>query len=895
VIIEKFTFQAQDAIERASRLAVKSEHRYITPWHLLHGMLEQEGSQAQNYLTQAGANLDTLGAKVDGQLLAQPKAKLESQQTPINREMEKVFIHAEEASVSMADKYIGINHVMLAMMELEELLSAFEEAGLDKDNLTTVLKQAPKGRFRAGELAPGEFEYLTKYTTDLTERARQGNLDPVIGRDAEIRQTIQVLSRRLKSNPVIIGEPGVGKTAVLEGLAQRIAAGDVPEDLQSAAVLALDLGQLIAGAKYRGEFEERLKRVIEEVTDAGNIILFIDEIHMLVGAGASGGAMDASNLIKPALSRGEIRCVGATTLEEYRKHIEKDAALMRRFQIVMVDEPTVEDTISILRGIKEKYEVHHGVRILDSAVNAAAKLSHRYIGDRFLPDKAIDLLDQTAAFMRIGLASKPEEIDEIDRQIVQSEIEVRALEGDTDKHAVERLNLLKQQLEELKAKSKEFTDRWEKEKRAITEVQEAKKQLEEAKREMEQKIREEDFARVAELQYKVIPECEKALEEYGDVDISDTHFLREAISEEDVAETVSRWTGIPVSKMMDSERDRLLHLEDLLRQRVVGQEDALSVIAKAVRRSRAAVQNPNRPIASFLMLGPSGVGKTESAKALAEFMFDDERALIRIDMSEFMEKHSVARLVGAPPGYVGFEEGGVLTNKVRRKPYSVILFDEVEKGHPDVFNLFLQLLDDGRLTDSQGQTVNFTNTIVLMTSNLGAENIEPVETEEEIQQMNERIMQAVRSHFRPEFLNRLDDILVFRQLTPEVMRPIVDIQLKRLQNLLLDREIQLDVTEEAKELLAAQGFNPMYGARPLQRVIQSRLQDPLAEAIIEGAVQEGQTIVVSVDDGNFVIGSDGGPAAVVETAPGEPSATDEPSSQSEDEKSTSSDLSEDSD
>jgi ATP-dependent Clp protease ATP-binding subunit ClpB len=543
--------------------------------------------------------------------------------------------------------------------------------------------------------------------------------------------------------------------------------------------------------------------------------------------------------------------------------------------------------------VKEKYDVHHGVRMLDSALTAAAKLSYRYITDRFLPDKAIDLIDQTAASIRIALASKPEEIDAIDRQIVQVEIEIRALENDTDKHAVERLGLLSQELVELKAKSAELTEKWEKEKRAITEVQEAKKALEEARREMEQKVREEDFARVAELQYKTIPECEKILEEYADVDISDSRFLREAIDDEDVAETVSKWTGIPVSKMMGSERDRLLSLEDLLRQRVVGQDDALTVIAKAVRRSRAAVQNPDRPIASFLMLGPSGVGKTESAKALAEFMFDDERALVRIDMSEFMEKHSVARLVGAPPGYVGYEEGGLLTNKVRRKPYSVILFDEAEKGHPDVFNLFLQLLDDGRLTDSQGQTVSFTNTIVLMTSNLGAESIQPTETEEEIQQMNDGIMQAVRSHFRPEFLNRLDDILIFRQLTPEVMRPIVDIQLKRLQNLLMDREIHLDVTEEAKALLAEQGFNPLYGARPLQRVIQARVQDALAEAIIEGTIQEEQTVAVTVDDGNFIVGTANLNDSAPEMKQDELTGAEEASSQSEDDGPGSSDSDKD--
>jgi len=853
MIIEKFSVKAQEVIESACRLAVRKDHEYVTPWHMLSVMLKPNDDLTRNYLSQTPIDLEALGARVDGKLLTQSKGKADSSQTPINRELEKVFILAEEAGNRAKEKYIGINHIMLGMLSSEEITQAFVDAGANKQELESLLSQPQKSRFSAE--GGGDFEYLAKYTRDLTERARQGGLDPVIGRDKEVRLAIQILSRRLKNNPIIIGEPGVGKTAIVEGLAQRIVNGEVPEDLKAAAILSLDMGQLIAGAKFRGEFEERFKRLLQEVIDAGNVMLFIDEIHMLIGAGGSEGAMDAANLIKPALSRGEIRCIGATTLEEYRKHFEKDTALMRRFQTVIIDEPTIDETITILRGVKEKYEVHHGIQILDAALVAAAKLSKRYIMDRFLPDKAVDLIDQASASLRIGLSSKPEEINDIDRRIVELEIEVRALKNETDSQTTERLKNLNQEMEELKEKSAQLTEKWEKEKRALTEVQDAKKELEEAKREMEQKIREEDFARVAELQYKVIPKCNKVLEEFADVDTSGKEFLRKAITEDDIADTVSRLTTIPVSKIMSSEIDKLMHLEDHLRRRVIGQDDVLTVIAKAVRRSRAGVQNPSRPIASFLMLGPTGVGKTEVCKALAEFMFDDESALTRIDMSEFMEKHTVARLVGAPPGYVGYEEGGVLTNSVRRKPYSVILFDEVEKGHSDVFNLFLQLLDDGRLTDSQGQTVNFSNTIVLMTSNLGSESIRPAETEEEIQEMNAGIMKAVRSHFRPEFINRLDDILVFKQLTLECMKTIADIQIKRLAKLLKEKEIKLQVNDEALLLLGNLGFNPLMGARPLNRVIQTRLQDPLAEDIIAGKIKTGDTVYVTATGDELFIGT----------------------------------------
>ncbi|SEM09224.1 ATP-dependent Clp protease ATP-binding subunit ClpB [Syntrophus gentianae] len=854
MLIEKFSVKAQDYIESACRLAVKRDHEYVTPWHMLSVMLKPNDDLTRNYLSQTEMNLEALGARVDGKLLTQPKGKEGTSQTPINRDLEKVFILAEEESQRTKEKYIGIHHIVLGMLATEDIAEAFFDAGADQPELEALLRQPQRGRFSGGDSESGDFEYLAKYTLDLTERARKGELDPVIGRDQEVRFAIQILSRRLKNNPIIIGEPGVGKTAIVEGLAQRIISGDVPEDLKSAAILSLDMGQLIAGAKYRGEFEERFKRLLQEVSDAGNVILFIDEIHMLIGAGGSEGAMDAANLIKPALSRGEIRCIGATTLEEYRKHFEKDAALMRRFQVVMVEEPSLDETVTILRGVKKKYEVHHGVQILDAALVAAAKLSNRYITDRFLPDKAVDLIDQASASLRISLSSKPEEIDKIDRRIVDLEVESHALQQEAETENEERLSHLQKEIEELKESSQKLTERWEKEKKALTEVQKAKKTLEEANQEMEQKIREEDFSRVAELQYKIIPQCNKILEEYADVDLSDKGFLRRTITEDDIADTVSRLTNIPVSKLLGSEIDKLLHLEDHLRQRVIGQDHVLSTIAKAIRRSRAGVQNPNRPIASFLMLGPTGVGKTEVCKTLAEFMFDDERSLVRIDMSEFMEKHSVARLVGAPPGYVGYEEGGILTNTIRRKPYSVILFDEVEKGHADVFNLFLQLLDDGRLTDSHGQTVNFSNTVVLMTSNLGSESIRPAETEEEIQEMNAQIMKAVRSHFRPEFINRLDDILVFKQLTLEGMKIIADIQLKRLAKLLKDKDIQLQVKDEVLTLLAELGFNPLMGARPLNRVIQTRLQDPLAEDIIAGNIKPGDTVTVSVAENSFVLG-----------------------------------------
>ncbi len=854
MIIENFSVVAQGAIENACRLAVKKEHQNVTPWHMLSGIIDQE--QSGNLFKSAGVDIEKLKTKISNHLLTLPKALANAQETPINRELEKIFIAAEEAVDAMDDKYIGIPHLLIAMLDNKAIAEVFEEAGINREEFLSFLKDSKKG-FKGGRDLSGEFEYLNTYTTDLTAYAREGKFDPIIGRNNDIKLIIQVLSRRIKSNPVIIGEPGVGKTAIVEGLAQRIASVDVPKDLENTSILALDMGQILAGAKFRGEFEDRFKKVIQEITDAGDVILYIDELHMIVGAGGgSEGAMDAANLLKPALSRGEIRCMGSTTLEEYRKYIEKDTALMRRFQTVMVEEPTIEETLTILRGIKEKYEIHHGVQILDAALSSAASLSHRYITDRFLPDKAIDLIDQTAATVRIELASKPKEIEEIDRKIVQHKIEMRALENETDDKMVELFEKTKASLEQLEQESRVLTEKWELEKNAITEVQDARKKLDDAKKELETKIKEQDFSRVAELQYKIIPKCEEVLEKYADVDVSDTKFVKRAINDEDIATTVSNLTGIPVAKMLGEEKERLINLEEHLQQRVKGQDHAIEVIAKAVRRARAGVQDAQRPLASFLMLGPTGVGKTELAKTLAEFMFNDERSLIRFDMSEFMEKHSVARLVGAPPGYVGYDEGGLLTNKVRRKPYSVVLFDEVEKGHPDVFNLFLQLFDDGRLTDSQGQVVNFTNTIILMTSNLGSENIKPVESEEDARIMNQGIMDAVRSHFRPEFLNRLDDILVFQQLTEDVMKPIVGIQLGRLEKLLADKNIKLEVDDDARELLAREGFNPLYGARPLKRVIQTRLQDLLAEKIIQGEIKEEDTVFVTAGGNEIIIGTE---------------------------------------
>ena len=847
MIIEKFNLKAQESIEGACRFAVERDHSVVTPWHLLATFLELKNNIGRQYLDQTSVDMLKLAEIINFKLQLQPKAASNAQQTPINRDLERLFICAEKSALIIGDKYIGINHLLLSFWELEELGAVLSEAGGTRDGLLKVFGNMIQSGYTSTENT-GQFEYLNKYTRDLTAMALQGQIDPVIGRDDEINLAIQVLCRRIKNNPIIIGEPGVGKTAVVEGLAQRIILGDVPGDLVGCSVLALDMGLLLAGAKFRGEFEERLKRLLQETIEAGNVIIFIDEIHNLVGAGKAEGSMDAANLLKPALARGEIRCIGTTTNEEYRKHFEKDAAIIRRFQVVHLDEPDDKTTLMILRGIKEKYEMHHGIRITEAGLVAAIRFSRRYIADRFLPDKAIDLIDQTAATVRIALSAKPHELEILDRQLVEMEIEFYSLTNELNET---RKNQLNKELLELREKSRQMTDRWGLEKQAITEVQNASKLLEEARREMAQKIRDEDFVRVAELQHKLIPQAEKILAKYADFDISEIHPQKNFIDEHDIAATVGRLTGIPVTKMLDSEQQRLLQLESHLTKRVVGQEAAVSSVSKAIRRARTNIQDANRPLGSFLMLGPTGVGKTELAKTLAQFLFNDDLAMIRIDMSEFMEKHSVARLTGSPPGYVGYEEGGVLTNQVRIKPYSVILLDEVEKAHPDVFNLFLQVLDEGRLTDSQGQLVNFTNTLILMTSNLASEYIEPVESEQEQQRMQSQIMEKVRSHFRPEFLNRLDDILIFRQLTLDSMRPITDIQLSRLAKCLEERNINLDITNEAVNSLAQSGYNPLYGARPLKRVIQSKLQDPLAELLLTGGIKDGQRVIVDIVNGEL--------------------------------------------
>jgi ATP-dependent Clp protease ATP-binding subunit ClpB len=841
--IEKFTERSRGFLQAAQTIAIREFHQRITPEHLLKALLDDEEGAASGLIKAAGGNPQSAKQAVEAEIARQPKVQgAGAGQPQITSELVRVLDAAQQAAGRAGDEYVAQDRLLVALAASDNPAGrALKSAGTSAQALEKAVNDVRKGRKVTSPNAEASFDALKKYARDLTAVAREGKLDPVIGRDEEIRRTIQVLARRTKNNPVLIGEPGVGKTAIVEGLALRIVNGDVPEALKNKKLLSLDLGAMVAGSKYRGEFEERLKAVLKEIEAAqGEVVLFIDELHNLVGAGRAEGSMDASNLIKPELARGALHCIGATTLDEYRKHIEKDAALARRFQPVFVGEPSVEDTISILRGIKEKYELHHGVRIADGALVAAATLSNRYISDRFLPDKAIDLVDEAASRLRMEVDSKPEELDELDRRLIQLKIEREALRKESDPASRERLEKLEKELAELEERSNAMTAAWNAEKEKVADTQKLKEELDRAKSEVEVAQRRGDLGRASELLYGVIPGIEKKLAASGDGTL-----VNEAVTEKDIAGVVARWTGIPVDKMLEGERAKLLRMEDGLRKRVIGQEEALKAVSNAVRRARAGLQDPNRPIGSFLFLGPTGVGKTELTKALAEFLFDDERAMVRIDMSEFMEKHAVARLIGAPPGYVGYEEGGVLTEAVRRRPYQVVLFDEVEKAHEDVFNVLLQVLDDGRLTDGQGRTVDFKNTIIVLTSNLGSDVLAAQREGEPAALVQGQVMAAVRAHFRPEFLNRLDEIVLFRRLQRSDMAAIVQIQLGHLRRLLADRKIDLELDRFALEWLASEGYDSTYGARPLKRVIQRGLQNPMAGLILEGAVKEGETVHIS--------------------------------------------------
>jgi ATP-dependent Clp protease ATP-binding subunit ClpB len=844
--IEKFTERARGFIQAAQTIAIRDYHQRITPEHLLKALLDDEQGAAAGLIRAAGGDPARAKSVVEAELAKQAKVSGGGAGQPqLTPELVRALDAAQQISQRAGDGFVAQDRLLqgLAAGAGTPAAGALRLAGVDQAKLEAAVAELRNGRTVDSQNAEEQFDALKKYARDITDAARNGKLDPVIGRDEEIRRTIQVLARRTKNNPVLIGEPGVGKTAIVEGLALRIVKGDVPEALKEKRVMALDLGAMVAGAKYRGEFEERLKGVLKEVEEAaGDIILFIDEMHTLVGAGKADGAMDASNLIKPALARGELHCVGATTLDEYRKHVEKDAALARRFQPVFVGEPSVADTISILRGIKEKYELHHGVRIADGALVAAATLSNRYITDRFLPDKAIDLVDEAASRLRMQVDSKPEELDAVDRDLMRLRIEREALKKEDDAASRDRLQKLERELAELEERSRAMTTRWEAEKAKVVVTQKAKEELDKARTELELAERKGDFARAGELKYGLIPGLEKQIASAGD---GDGRLVNEAVTEEGIAAVVSRWTGIPVEKMLEGERAKLLRMEGVLRQRVVGQEEALEAVSKAVRRARAGLQDPSRPIGSFLFLGPTGVGKTELVKTLANFLFDDERAMTRIDMSEYLEKHSVARLIGAPPGYVGYDEGGALTEAVRRRPYQVLLFDEVEKAHDDVFNVLLQVLDDGRLTDGQGRTVDFRNTIIVLTSNLGSTAIADLPESDDIEQARPAVMRAVRDRFRPEFLNRLDEIVLFRRLARGDMAAIVDIQLGRLRKLLVEKQITLELDDSAREWLAEAGYDPAYGARPLKRVIQRSLQDRLAGLLLEGRVRDGERLMVT--------------------------------------------------
>jgi ATP-dependent Clp protease ATP-binding subunit ClpB len=856
---ERLTIKAQEAFRDAGEEARRRGNPVVNDAHLFAALLAQDEGVVQPLLQKAGLNVSALREAVEREIGRFPTQSGGAEPT-FARELHRVFDRAEQNAKQLGDSYVSTEHLLLAMAEEKNttargLLSGL---GVDANGLRSALEDV-RGSHRVTDQTPEEkYQALERFTRNLTDQARKQKLDPVIGRDEEIRRVMQVLSRRTKNNPVLIGEPGVGKTAIVEGLAQRIVNGDVPDTLRNKELVALDIGQLLAGAKYRGEFEERLKAVVKELTEnEGRFVVFIDELHTIVGAGAAEGAVDASNMLKPPLARGELHVVGATTLDEYRKHIEKDPALERRFQPVLVGEPSVTDTIAILRGLKEKYEVHHGVRITDNAIIAAATLSDRYIGDRFLPDKAIDLIDEAASRLRIEIDSLPQEIDEVERRIVQLEIERQALLKEKDKAAVERRTALEQEIADLKERSAGMKAQWQAEKSAIQEIQTLKAEVEQIRMEVEQATRRGDLQRAAELRYGRLPEAERRL---GELEVrlqevqAKAHYLKEEVDSEDVAEIVAKWTGIPVSKMLESDRERLTRLEQELAHRVVGQEAAVRAVADAVRRSRAGLADPDRPTGSFIFLGPTGVGKTETARALAEFLFDDERAMVRLDMSEYMEKHSVARMIGAPPGYVGYEEGGQLTEAVRRRPYSVILFDEIEKAHPDVFNVLLQILDDGRLTDSQGRVVGFRNTVIIMTSNVGSTLIVDAGAQPDDAawgRVEERVRDELRNVFRPEFLNRVDDIIVFHPLSRADILEIVDLQLERLARTLADRKLGLEVSREAREFLANQGYDPVYGARPLKRVIQRLLQNPIALELLEGHYHEGDVVRVDVGDGGL--------------------------------------------